>query len=398
MNVKKKIQGFFSLTRRANAGFTLVELIVVIAILAILAGVAIPVYSGYIKKAELAADQAMLDELNTAFAAACAMNGVNPTQIDATATISSGVADVATGNSEVNADFDELYTPTGVFKSVTALSYNKTVGMFEIAGDVLSFAFGEGTINMTQEQIDKLLDSTFYGDNMTSEALLKQIQSVAGVAGGIGQFEALMDGEDFVNSSLLALGITPGADHAANVQRLNEECLRLAQESLPADASQNDIRLKAQEISDNALVIYTAQKSAGMTAEEAKNILNNVTTGDIVNNVTQGTVEQQQTGVNQAALVYGMYYAYVNSDACTDETIKGNSNITVLDVTAALDTNEEFKNYINSDQGEKDMEAYLAALGVINSGASDPEAVEKLAKEGFASEDLIELLTGAMGK
>ena len=37
---------------KKNGGFTLVELIVVIAILAILAGIAIPAYSGYIQKAE----------------------------------------------------------------------------------------------------------------------------------------------------------------------------------------------------------------------------------------------------------------------------------------------------------------------------------------------------------
>ena len=49
-----------------NGGFTLVELIVVIAILAILAGVAVPVYSGYIAKANEAADYTQLASMKTA--------------------------------------------------------------------------------------------------------------------------------------------------------------------------------------------------------------------------------------------------------------------------------------------------------------------------------------------
>ena len=46
-----------------NKGFSLVELIVVIAIMAILVGVAVPVYSSYIEKAQKAKDEQMVGEI-----------------------------------------------------------------------------------------------------------------------------------------------------------------------------------------------------------------------------------------------------------------------------------------------------------------------------------------------
>ena len=60
---------------KKNGGFTLVELIVVIAILAILAGVAIPAYSGYITKAQDAKIVTELDAIQTAAQAANAKYG-----------------------------------------------------------------------------------------------------------------------------------------------------------------------------------------------------------------------------------------------------------------------------------------------------------------------------------
>ena len=55
---------------RAQAGFTLVELIVVIAILAILGGVAVPAYSGYVEKANKQADISLISEIEHALALA----------------------------------------------------------------------------------------------------------------------------------------------------------------------------------------------------------------------------------------------------------------------------------------------------------------------------------------
>ena len=65
-------------------GFTLVELIVVIAILGILAAVAVPAYSGYLTKANEAADMVQLDAVKTAVQAAYAKEDDMPTSIKVT--------------------------------------------------------------------------------------------------------------------------------------------------------------------------------------------------------------------------------------------------------------------------------------------------------------------------
>lgn len=61
--MKMKRKGFHS---RQTDGFTLVELIAVIAILAILGAVAVPAYSGYIQKANEAADDQLIGEITQA--------------------------------------------------------------------------------------------------------------------------------------------------------------------------------------------------------------------------------------------------------------------------------------------------------------------------------------------
>ena len=61
--------------KRNRKGFTIVELVIVIAVIAILAAVLIPTFSSLIQKANLSADEQAVRSMNTALMADEAING-----------------------------------------------------------------------------------------------------------------------------------------------------------------------------------------------------------------------------------------------------------------------------------------------------------------------------------
>jgi prepilin-type N-terminal cleavage/methylation domain-containing protein len=98
-----------------NKGFSLVELIVVIAIMAILVGVAVPVYTSYINNAKEAKDAQFLDELSRAAQIFAAEKGLELQSIWVAPEIKEdrGIELVLKDGTVYAGEMDALYTMLG---------------------------------------------------------------------------------------------------------------------------------------------------------------------------------------------------------------------------------------------------------------------------------------------
>ena len=394
---------------KKTEGFTLVELIVVIAILGILAGVGTVGYSGYIKKAQTAADNQIVSAINTAFAAACIQNGVNNTDItgvtqdwddagkvfeDITAVTSTKITLSADKAAKIVDTFGDFYKSEGEFKTTSTLNFAN--GVFSLPGaNTVSVKYGGIELWVSQEYVDALNNSTYKA--MGVNALLGQLDTVTGLAAGMtdGALGSILTSAGFVTSSLESMGLNPAdysseAEKLAVLQQQNETLARemLKNKGITAPTA-TQLSGAMNQVAANAAVLYTAQQTAGMSKEAATNLLTTATKSDIKNKMLAGNAE----GLTQAALVCGMYTAYVNSDAYkgTDKTVDAGK------VLNALANDSEFTAFFTSEQGQKDLAGYMGSLGMVNSTLGNTNATEKLMVNGFADPDLAAALNGLIG-
>ena len=395
---------------RGSAGFTLVELIVVIAIIGILAGVGTVGYGGYVKKANEAADQQLLGEVNTAFAAACVENGteiyaVNDAKLDKdTAALSDVTIDGAV-NGKIPTSYEAYLGETNGFKVIEP-KYSNYKHIFVDGRNNVQYAYGGGAVTISGKDAANLKDSTFANaDGLGVDGLLDKVNDIASIAkllaesGEDGQsaLDQIWNSEGFLKYAAKAVGLKgKELDDAAkgNWSMDNEDLMA----ALGAKAGELGMDVTDDAVFNklmaNATILYAAKDTKNFDQNEIKKLLTSDNGMDQIKANLKDS-KTMGTALSQASLVYGMYTAYVynGSGTSADKAEQTKNPMNALD---AMKNDSKFKEYINSDQGTKDLNAYLSAMNMINSSVDDPQAVTKLLQNGFADPDLKALLNKSL--
>ena len=409
MKFKNRMKKFFTLTRESAGGFTLVELIVVIAILGILAGVAIPAYSGYIKKANAAADLQLLDAVNTAFAAACLENGTDASLLEPDAAPEVPLNDDGTVDLANVAPYAEAFAryfegnTTAAFKQATQLYFMYGTGSFSLE-PVLTFSYGGSYISFSADDVAALNSSTF--GTIGAAGLMERVDVVTGLASELaGEHEGFAEflaGNNVYMAEAMGYDLNDATQAAAFMEKWNEMVAQKAALINPNDpTSEAALNAARNQIMANYAVLQAAKSTSTDTDTLLSNMQQGIGVEDVKALINSNDIEERQQGLSNAAMMYAMYTSYANGLEDSDPNkAAALENAKSIEGFMADMESEGFKEYLNNSNGqaEKDLEGYLAALNMINSSTTgNSSAVSQLLVNGFEDDELVKALQGALG-
>lgn len=367
-----------------KAGFTLVELVVVIAIMGILAGVGTVGYSGYVKRTNEGLDETLYR--NVLYAGEIGKYE-NP-----------GV----TGRVTVSKDSNAIVHSDG--------------GNEEIVKKWLSDAFGADWETTVKYRTDKYAGNDNYNTiilpGVNVQLTAAQQEAVAKINGSnfAGKTEKIANTINALSKAF--------STHAASGTNI-PAAIKLALGDTTYEAYKSYMAAKGYDIEANTDADATAigNLTAMYVASKVKE--KNVTSDTALTNMQKlfGSPDNQQenllaTGKDDgfvgAALAYGMTTGLMNSSFVTEEQkaelAAGANRVTgfttmnqyLTTVRNMDDENGEkvMQNYLASEEGKKDLDACLAALGLVNDFNSK---IDVKVDNVYKSDSTLALLQGILG-
>ena len=366
--------------KRLRGGFTLVELIVVIAILGVLAGVAVPVYNGYIQKARKAADDQLLSAVNSAFAAACLENGEsNRGQIAALLLKDDrsvrGVSVADAKGSQINDAFIDRYfkgnedQPFQYYEKKDIL-YDEEQGIFRAEKIGMKTLVHNGnTVTYNEGSVQAYKDSNFSKINVRKTTMLV---------------------DSLINSV--------GSDSTVTAYLTNDEAFKKYLESKGLDTTNSQVA--------RGLVTYAAEKMSSVSAAE---VIANLTGdfGEDLRNmysvVSGGKTPTFSDKAVSAAVMYAMTASFSQSDAgaaagmtLPDGSVHDLGTLTTYMASMTDTQKQAYKAYLASDEGKKDAAGLIGVLSTVNDNS---DLVLQYVKDGdgkFNTNDTRGLVTAIL--
>ncbi len=422
MNKKKGLRRFFTLDVHNHEGFTLVELIIVIAILAILSAVAVAGYSAYVQKANQSADDALIYEINQAFRAACIENFHDVYDITAAyATIVNGKVVVSgvkvngVANSEIATDFATYFDMSNVelkyYKSIKfeavqfvgsmqeATTFTDEVmesiwytfdtisglleqfgtgdpaliekGLMKHLSEDLALALGmDGMIdgyiaatNLTDEQLDEYLRGKVDGyDNLTDdekEALRTRLKANLGVM----YFADAADPNDpdLLDKVMASLDVIVAATRNTNVTITEEDMWKYY---ISTQRGSTILANDGEDAAKEDLANFLKDEDTMLSLTGLQMVAINKSIQTAIQETQSG---ENTAGVNTLGALYALSAGYFNNTTYWQGEIQGIGTFPAV-VTALSQPN--FDAYY-STYGRADVEAYLREMGQLSANKDE---------------------------
>lgn len=349
---------------RGSAGFTLVELIVVIAIIGILAGIGTVGYGGYIKRTNEGLDETLYRNILYAGEIGKYENPgvtgrviVTKTGAEVTAVGTSGDATVV--KEWMKNAFGDGWENTVKYR--TDKYANGTYGIIALPAQ---------SVELNDDQkanLEKLMQSNLSGKEKKLADTANNLSGLFADWFGDKEGEAAVDQ---IADKLKTLGGTP-EDIADFKTFLTNQ--------LGGDLS----KASATQLS-NATVLYVASKAKDMKADQLYSDLLDMNPSDPLQAI-MGVAKNNGGILPTAAVMYGTMLGYANSGLASDEFKKameippmgitadkpdkdGKTHLSVMSLATMMFKDEKFGEYAKSEKkgAKSDMAGYLGAMRIID--------------------------------